>query len=610
MSWKKAVMSAVCFLFLGFASFSNAVTVSIPNTEIAPGTTTVEIPINVDNANGVVVFTAVVKYDNTILDYKSCTGGTLIRDLVGDGDWAFIKEVDEINGKITLLAAALDTENPIALSGGGTLVSITFNILGVAGQTSAVYFSKVSGEEPALVDAQPQQIQATWVDGSVHITGYTLRVNISGSGTVETEPGPSSYGDYIAGTSVTLTAIPSTGYKFASWSGDLTGSTNPGTIVMNGNKTVTANFTTIPRYKIIININPLTVGTANPITKNPVEPSNGYLEGTEVELTAIPLVTVVDKKYRFVNWTQGGTVLGTTPTLEITMDANKTITANYEEVHEPWVSVDTTAIVFKSTGETEKTFTITNTGEDGLMWSLETDLSWIDINPRTGGPLAMNASETITLRKTDGNPGDSGKIIITNETEGTTQTTPIEINVRINIPPSVEIIFPKNDENVAVETFLTLRAKFFSEGMIDEKGATIESSKDKIVESTWEIYSGATIPTGKNGSTLIYSKVLKKDIPDGEEFALEVPWALFNHEVLARQIEENEYWWKVSCEDTPGEKREDAASFVVVRDETTDNQQFNLITDEIDEEEIVNKFNTELPDVTVFQHAFKDAVNS
>ncbi|HRR96712.1 MAG TPA: cohesin domain-containing protein, partial [Candidatus Ratteibacteria bacterium] len=309
---KRVVMTVICFLFLGFASFSNAVTVSIPNTEIAPGTTTVEIPINVDNANGVVVFTAVVKYDNTILDYKSCTGGTLIRDLVGDGDWAFIKEVDEINGKITLLAAALDTENPIALSGGGTLVSITFNILGVAGQTSAVYFSKVSGEEPALVNAQMQQIPATWVDGSVHITGYTLTVNVSGSGTVTKNPDKT---EYTKGDIVTLTATPSTGQEFIGWSGDLTGTTNPTTITMDGNKTITANF--VKQYTLNVNVSPSGSGT---VTKNPDKAK--YNEGEQVILTAIP-----NFEYSFQNWS--GSLTGSTNPATIVMNCDKTITANF-----------------------------------------------------------------------------------------------------------------------------------------------------------------------------------------------------------------------------------------------------------------------------------------
>jgi len=69
---------------------------------------------------------------------------------------------------------------------------------------------------------------------------YTLTVNIVGSGSVALSP---AGGVYDEGTVVTLTAMPNAGYQFSSWSGDLSGSTNPATITMNADKNVTATFT-------------------------------------------------------------------------------------------------------------------------------------------------------------------------------------------------------------------------------------------------------------------------------------------------------------------------------------------------------------------------------
>ena len=68
---------------------------------------------------------------------------------------------------------------------------------------------------------------------------YTLTTNTSGSGTVTT----SQNGPYDAGTSVTLTATPSNGWVFSSWSGDASGSSNPLTITVNQNLNITATFT-------------------------------------------------------------------------------------------------------------------------------------------------------------------------------------------------------------------------------------------------------------------------------------------------------------------------------------------------------------------------------
>jgi len=70
-------------------------------------------------------------------------------------------------------------------------------------------------------------------------TNYTLATSAT-NGSITLNP---LGGVYSAGTVVTVTANPNSGYAFASWSGDLMGSVNPTNITMNGNKNVTANFT-------------------------------------------------------------------------------------------------------------------------------------------------------------------------------------------------------------------------------------------------------------------------------------------------------------------------------------------------------------------------------
>lgn len=74
---------------------------------------------------------------------------------------------------------------------------------------------------------------------------YNLNVlvNPSNSGTVI----PPS-GSFVAGSTVTLKATPKTGYKFSNWTGATGGATT--TIVMNSNKTITANFELVPSGKL------------------------------------------------------------------------------------------------------------------------------------------------------------------------------------------------------------------------------------------------------------------------------------------------------------------------------------------------------------------------
>jgi uncharacterized repeat protein (TIGR02543 family) len=73
---------------------------------------------------------------------------------------------------------------------------------------------------------------------------YTLNTSINpdGAGYITLNPSPGGDGKYEAGAAVQLTSHANSGYTFVSWSGDATGSSNFPPVVMNGNKSVTANF--------------------------------------------------------------------------------------------------------------------------------------------------------------------------------------------------------------------------------------------------------------------------------------------------------------------------------------------------------------------------------
>ncbi|WP_128755268.1 InlB B-repeat-containing protein, partial [Aquimarina sediminis] len=78
-------------------------------------------------------------------------------------------------------------------------------------------------------------IYANYKRSQTSIT-YTLATNTIGQGTV------SGGGTYNEGSIASVAATPASGWKFDGWSGALSGTSNPGTITMNANKTVTANF--------------------------------------------------------------------------------------------------------------------------------------------------------------------------------------------------------------------------------------------------------------------------------------------------------------------------------------------------------------------------------
>ncbi|NPV42289.1 MAG: tandem-95 repeat protein [Anaerolineae bacterium] len=77
---------------------------------------------------------------------------------------------------------------------------------------------------------------------------YTLNISNDGNGSVTLDP---AGGSYANGTTVTLTPVPNSGYEFSTWTG--TNASDPedngdGTwsLVMDGNKAITANFTLLP----------------------------------------------------------------------------------------------------------------------------------------------------------------------------------------------------------------------------------------------------------------------------------------------------------------------------------------------------------------------------
>jgi uncharacterized protein (TIGR02145 family)/uncharacterized repeat protein (TIGR02543 family) len=149
------------------------------------------------------------------------------------------------------------------------------------------------------------------------INTYTLTTtaNPSGGGTISRSPNLTSYD---CGTSVLLTATASAGYTFTGWSSDASGTANPVTVTMNGNKSVTANF--VATYTLTTIANPSGGGT---FSRNP---DNGsYNAGTSVSVTA-----TATSGYTFTGWSGAST--STSSSITITMDGNKTLTANFAQV--------------------------------------------------------------------------------------------------------------------------------------------------------------------------------------------------------------------------------------------------------------------------------------
>jgi hypothetical protein len=93
----------------------------------------------------------------------------------------------------------------------------------------------------------------------------TTTANPSAGGTLT----PAGTNWYNSGQNVSISATGTSGYAFVSWSGSLTGSTNPSTITMNAAKTITANFSSPG----VLTVSPGTGLTASGIQGGPFTPS-------------------------------------------------------------------------------------------------------------------------------------------------------------------------------------------------------------------------------------------------------------------------------------------------------------------------------------------------
>ena len=189
------------------------------------------------------------------------------------------------------------------------------------------------------------------IDHKISSTNYTLvTTSTNGLIRVNTEQGTPS--------KVKVTAVPIKGYRFGSWSGDLTGTDSAATITMDGDKGITANFSLITYTISATAIN----GT---ITLDPALDS--YMKGKEVTVKAVG-----NLGYEFASW--GGDLSGSENSIKITMDGDKNIFAAFKSV--PTYILSTSAangsIVLNPSGGVYNEGTIvkvSNTADFGYLFS-------------------------------------------------------------------------------------------------------------------------------------------------------------------------------------------------------------------------------------------------
>ena len=231
---------------------------------------------------------------------------------------------------------------------------------------------------------------------------YDLEVLVEGQGSVTETVVSQPSGDYPYETVVEVQSVPSNGWRFVEWTGDVTGTENPESIVMDGAKRVTAVF-----ERQMYDLEVLVEGQGSVIETIVSQPSGDYLYETVVELQAVP-----SNGRRFVEWT--GDVTGTENPASIAMDGAKSVTAVFVEL---WTRDTETVVVEVVNPTTGVTWMDRNLGASRAATSSTDTLAYGDLyqwGRAADGHEKRNSSTRSTLSSSD-QPGHEDFITVSSE---------------------------------------------------------------------------------------------------------------------------------------------------------------------------------------------------
>ena len=251
---------------------------------------------------------------------------------------------------------------------------------------------------------------------------HSLTLTAIGEGT--TSPASGTYA-YNTGTNISVQAVPNSGWTFTGWSGDVVSTDNPVAVIMDADKTITAQFTEATgQYSVNFSV---IGGNGNlSATVSGVEIVNGdtVLYGNNVVFTALP-----DSGYKVKEWKNNGTIVlgNTTNTYTVeNLSENINVTVEFEQI----------------TG-TEHTLTINIVGEGSVTVN----------GAEYTAPMLFNEGSEVALSAVSGVSwlfeGWTGGLVSTNSNETVTINSDITITATfIQLPETiVEWTFPDSVEN-------------------------------------------------------------------------------------------------------------------------------------------------------------------
>jgi hypothetical protein len=286
---------------------STTIEINPPNSYVTIAKT-LNVDVNVTDVTFLTSWQFTVYFNNTVLNCTGVTEGPFLKS--GGGTYygsSINNNYNSTHGSVQAYSTLLGDTN---VNGSGVLATITFNASAVGVSTLHLSDTKLGDQ-----NIPPQPITHTTIDGTAHVQAFTLSISVVGSGSVAlNNTGPY----YHYGEAVNLTATAVIGYTFSSWSGGLTGSANPATIVITGDTSVTATFVQ-DQYTLAITITP---SGSSSVSKTPDQAT--YTYGTNVTLTANSNIG-----WSFGSWS--GAASGTSNPTTVNMTGNKSVTATFTQ---------------------------------------------------------------------------------------------------------------------------------------------------------------------------------------------------------------------------------------------------------------------------------------
>ena len=207
------------------------------------------------------------------------------------------------NGTITSIPAGINCGSTCSASfNSGT--SVTLSATPDTNYVFSGWSGDCSGTGACVVTLNSNKnVSATFTYSPPAPTSFNLAVTKTGSGTVSSQPsgidcGSTCSGSFSSGATITLVALPENGFEFSGWSGACSGAGNC-SVLMDGDKAVSANFVEVPTYAVTV-----TKQSGGVVSSDPA----GILCGgadkqCKARFSTAKLTATPNAGYEFIKWT-------------------------------------------------------------------------------------------------------------------------------------------------------------------------------------------------------------------------------------------------------------------------------------------------------------------